>query len=200
MGLFSFRNFFKPKKAITPGFAPDEYVPIFWEDDYCQIEMVPFQNKTFIQKQAEQINELAGKSKTQYGFMETFERGPMPFKTISKKIRVNYLEDTLTGFQFLKARYIRYNKNEILECEKENTKAFGFTNFTIFFDIENEFVKNIWISTGLISSVTQYDLIVAALCTLGKNCELILIDWNSLSFFDLADKVQVNKYLWNLWK
>ena len=79
--MFSFLKFFKPAKLITSGVEPDEYVPAFWEDDYCQVEIVPFENKAFLQKQAEQIDELASESNTEFGFTETFERGPMPVRT-----------------------------------------------------------------------------------------------------------------------
>ena len=64
MGLFPFLGFFKPGKIKTPGLGPDEYVPAFWADDYCQVEIVPFENKAFLQKQAEQIDELAPESNT----------------------------------------------------------------------------------------------------------------------------------------
>ncbi|WP_276505069.1 hypothetical protein [Terrimonas pollutisoli] len=200
MGLFSFLKFLKPDKTKSIKFDPNEYVPAFWEDGYCQIEIVPFENKAFIQKQAGQIDELATKSRTDYGFSATFERGSMPFKTVSKEIRVDYLEKTLTDFQFQKARHIRYDKSEILDCESGATKAFGFSNFTIFFDTEGEFVKNIWMHIGLIVSSPQFDLIQAALYALGEECELILIDWNSLELFDLADKKQIQKYLMGYWK
>jgi hypothetical protein len=200
MRLFSFLNFFKSDKVVTPRLDPNEYVPAFWEDDYCQIEVVPFENKMFIQKQSRQIDELAIKSKTDYGFTETFGRDKMPTTTISKEIRVDYFENTLTGFQFEKAKQIRYDKNEILDCETGKTKAFGFSNFTIFFDTEDEFVKNIWIHIGLIVSVTQFELIESALYSLGEDCGLILIDWNSLELFDLADKMQIQKYLMTMFK
>lgn len=64
MGPFSFLKYFKPGKFITPVVKPDEYVPAFWENDYCQVEIVPFENKAFLQKQAEQIDELAPESNT----------------------------------------------------------------------------------------------------------------------------------------
>jgi hypothetical protein len=87
-----------------------------------------------------------------------------------------------------------------LNCETGRTKAFGFSNFTIFFDTEDEFVKNIWIHIGLIVSAPQFDLIQDVLYTLGEECELLLIDWNSLELFDLADKTQIQKYLMGYWK
>lgn len=200
MGLFSFLKYFKSHKASTISFDPNEYVPGFWEDDYCQIEIVPNENRVFILKQAEQIDELTTKSKTDYGFTETLGRDKMPTPTISKEIRIDYFEKTLIELQFQRAKYIRYNKSEILDCKKGKTKAFGFSNFTIFFDIEDEFVKNIWIDIGLIVSVTQFNLIQEVLYSLGEECELILIDWNSLKLFDLADKTQIQEYLMRMFK
>ncbi|RXK62174.1 hypothetical protein ESA94_03940 [Lacibacter luteus] len=195
MGLFSFLNFLKADKNQKVEFDPNEYVPSFWEDDYCQIEIVPAENRYFIKKQSQQIDELASKSRTDYGFGETFERGPMPVTTRSKEFRVNFFEKTLTDFKFQKARHIRYNKSEILNCESGKTKAFGFSNFTIFFDTDDEFVKNIWVDIGLIVSVPQLDLIQDTLYTLGEECELVLIDWNTLSLYDLAYKSQIQDYL-----
>ena len=200
MGLFSFLNFFKPDKNITPSLDPNEYVPAFWQDDYCQVEIVPIENKMFIENQSRQIDELAFKSKTDYGFTETFGRDKMPTTTISREIRIDYFENMLTGYKFEKAKHIRYDKNEILDCETGKTKAFGFSNFTIFFDSEDEFVKNIWIHIGLIVSMTQFKLIESALYSLGEDCKLILIDWNSLELFDLADKTQIQRYLMTMFK
>jgi hypothetical protein len=195
MGLFSFFKFLKGDNTQKIEFAPNEYVPSFWEDDYCQIEIVPSENRDFIQKQSEQISDLASKSKTDYGFTETFGRGPMAVTTFSKEIRVDYFEKTLTDFKFQKARHIRYDKSQILNCETGKTKAFGFSNFTIFFDTEGEFVKNIWVGTGLIVSAPQFDLIQDTLYTLGEECELVLIDWNSLRLYDLVDRKQIQDYL-----
>jgi hypothetical protein len=200
MGLFSFLKFRKSNKTPVSALNPSEYIPSFWEDDYCQIEIVPFENKTFIQKQVRQIEDLSAKSSTGYGFKETFVRGPMPIPTISKEIRVDYFEWTLTGLQFQKAKHIRFGEREILDCETGNTKAFGFLNFTIFFDTEGEFLKNIWIHIGLIVSAPQLDLIQTALYILGKECELVLVDWNSLELTDLANKKQIESYLWGYWK
>lgn len=200
MGLFSFLKSFKGDKTQKIEFAPNEYVPSFWEDDYCQTEIVPSENRDFIKEQSQQIDDLASKSKTQHGFTETFGRGPMPVTTFSREIRIDYFENTLTGFQFEKAKHIRFNKNEVLDCETGKTKAFGFSNFTIFFDTEEEFVKNIWVDIGLIISVTQFNLIEDALYSLGEECGLILIDWNSLQIYDLADKTQIQDWLMRMFK
>ncbi|AEE52815.1 hypothetical protein [Haliscomenobacter hydrossis] len=176
------------------------YLPLFWEDDYCQIEIVPFENKEYILKTIGQISDLANNSRTGFGFTETFGRGQMPVSTFSEEIRTDYLEKLLTGFEFEKAKSINYDSHKILDCETGLTKAYGFSNFTVFFDTEDEFVKNIWLSISSIVSVRQCDLIKLALYDLGEECEMVLIDWNSLELFDLRDKIQIDKYLNSYWK
>ncbi len=199
MGLFSFLKLRSSEQVPTPGADSSEYIPSFWEDDYCQVEIVPLENKTFINKQFGQIEDLSAKSKTNYGFTDTFVRGPKPTPTISKEIRVDYLESLLSRFQFLKAKFIRFEK-EILNCETGSTKAFGFPSFTIFFDTKGEFVKNIWVHIGIIISAPQFDNIQSALYALDEECELMLVDWNSLELFDLADQTQIEQYLSRSWK
>ncbi|MPR36153.1 hypothetical protein GBK04_23095 [Cytophagaceae bacterium SJW1-29] len=178
----------------------DGYLPSFWEDDYCQIEIASFENKEYILKTIRQISDLANNSRTDFGFTETFGRGQMPIKTYSKEIRTYYLDKLLTEFEFEKAKSINYDSHKILNCETGSIKAYGFSNFTIFFDTQDEFVKNIWLSISLIVSVRQYDLIQSALYCLGEECEMVLIDWNSLELFDLRDRTQIDKYLNDYWK
>ena len=200
MGLFSFLRRRMSNQLPVPGTDPNEYVPAFWDDDFCQIEIVPKENKEFIEQQIGQIDDFSAKSKVDGGFTDIFVRGKMPTPTISKELRADYLEKTLLSFQFLKAKRIRFDGREILDCETGDTRAFGFSNFTIFFDIQGEFVKNIWIDIHLIVSAPQFDTIQAALYTLGEECELVLIDWNSSELFDLAYKNQIEKYLTGYWK
>lgn len=200
MKLFDFFKTFRQEMTSKIKDTTDGYLPSFWEDDYCQIEVVPFENKEYILKTINQINDLADNSRTEFGFTETFGRGQMPVTTFSKEFRIDYFQQLLISFEFEKAKSIKYESHKILDCETDLIKAFGFTNFTMFFDTEEEFVKNIWLSINLIVSVKQYDLIKSVLYSLGEECEMILIDWNSLELFDLRDKNQIEKYLMDYWK
>lgn len=173
----------------------DSYLPEFWEDDFCQIEVVPNENKEFILKTLAKICDLANQSSTGFGFTEIFGRGEMPVPTFSREIRADYLEKLLTGFEFEKAKSIRYNHREIIDCETGPTKAYGFPNFTVFFDTDGEFVKNIWLSIDRVVSGTQYDSLKSALYSLGEECEMVLVDWNGLELFDLRDKTQIGQFL-----
>lgn len=200
MKLLDIFKMFGQKNTSKNEVKANSYLPSFWEDDYCQIEIVPFENKEYILKTIEEIYDLGNNSRTDFGFTETFARGQMPLSTYSKEIRINYLAKLLTGFEFEKAKSIHYESHKILDCETGLTKAYGFSNFTFFFDTENEFVKNIWLSISLIVSVKQYDLIKSALYCLGEECKMVLVDWNSMELFDLRDRKQIDKYLNEYWK
>jgi len=194
MKLFSFLKSIRKDKENT-SVDTDEYIPSFWDDDYCQIEIVPKENKPFILKQASQIDDFSETTRTESGFTDIFVRGEMPTTTLSKKIRLDYLEKTLLSFKFEKAKHIYFDGRRILDCDNGDTKAFGFLGFTIFCDIDGEFVKNIWLHVELIASTAQLDLIKNALYTLGEECEVVLIDWNTSKLFDLANRTAVQKYL-----
>jgi hypothetical protein len=118
-----FKTFFK-ETTLGNRVKTEGYLPSFWEDDYCQIEIVPFENREFILKTSEQINDLANNSKTEFGFTNTFGRGQMPVTTLSKEIRTDYLETLLTGFKFEKAKSIKYDSHKTLDCQTGSTKAY----------------------------------------------------------------------------
>lgn len=195
MGLFSFLKFKRKDKETLPAFGLNEYVPSFWDDDYCQIEIVPKDNKDFILKQVFEIDDFSEASKSEFGFTSIFVRGEMPTTTLSKEIRFDYLENTLLNFNFEKAKRIYFDGRQVLDCEAVQIKAFGFSNFTIFFDIEKEFVKNIWLHEAPIVSVTQFELIKNVLYTLGEECGLVLINWNASKLYDLSDRNEIQDYL-----
>ncbi|MBO9591419.1 MAG: hypothetical protein J7599_00835 [Niabella sp.] len=196
-------NFFKKNREKAALKNEDEalrYLPSFCEDDYCQIEIVPYANKEYILKTFKQIEKLANNSKTDFGFTEIYGRRQMPVTTFCKETRIHYLEALLSGFEFEKAKSINYNSQKILDCEVGPIKGHGFSAFTIFFDTEDVFVKNIWLSISLIVDVKQYGLVESALHCLGEDCDMTLVDWNSLKLFDLKDRKQVNEYLMDYWK
>jgi hypothetical protein len=195
MGFFSFLRRRLSDELRIPTSDPSGYMPSFWEDDYCQVEVVPVENMAFIKSQLEQIVDFSAKAKDGDGFREVFMRGPLSVLTSSKEVRTDYLEMALLSFKLLKANHIRYDAREILNCETSNTRAFGFPDFTIFFDRKDEFVKNIWINAKAGFSPEHFKIIQSALYNLGEECGLILIDWNSFELIDLVDRRQIEKYL-----
>jgi len=200
MGLFSFFKFRKADKTVISASKPNEYLPSSWEDEYCRIEIIPTGNKTFIESQAKQVEEQPAKSRTDIYIKGRFTRNNLPVPLISKEIRADYLERKLIAFKFRKVEHIQFRGRKLLDCETNNIKAFGSSSFTIFFDVESEFVKNICIKIDLIVSASEFDLLEAALYDLGKSYGLLLINWYKVEIIDLANKKQVQEYLMGYWK
>lgn len=180
-------------------------MPLSWDDDYCQIEIVPAENRASIEKRITEVKTLADQSREGLGFTEIFEVGQMSITTFSKEILKEPLSQLLTDYKFEKAKKINYVGYKIANSETTSTKAFGFSNFTIFFDTEEEFVKNIWLSINATASRAeisreQFILIKDALYSLGEEYEMVLVDWNSLQLIDLSNRNQIGKYLNGYWK
>lgn len=195
MGLFDkiFRRDTKPKNE-------DENLPSFWEDDYCQIEIVPRKNIEHIEKSITQIDEFTEKTRTEYGFTDIFMREDLPYPTINEELRTDYFENLLTEKGFEKAMKIRYDGYTIIDCTKTTSNAYSLPCFNFFYDCNNEFINNIWISTSLITSNNHFNKILEALYELGESCELVSINWNSLELIDLTDRNQIKEYLMSYWK
>ena len=200
MGLLSFLGFNKKIKEEFTNSDTKKFEPSFWEDDYCQTEIIPIENKEFVLDQLNQIQSIASNSKNSLGYNKSFERRFAPVDTLSKRINSNTLERTFSEFQFLKAEKIIYNNSEVLDCHKGNIKANGFSDFIIFYETDNEWVSNIWIHIGLIVSVSQFKLIESALLSLGLNHSLLLIDWQDSLYVDLTDKIEIRNYLMRMFK
>lgn len=195
MGLFDkiFRRDTKPKNE-------DENLPSFWEDDYCQIEIVPRKNIEHIKKSIKQIDEFTEKTRTEYEFTDIFMREDLPYPTINEELRTDYFENLLSEKDFEKAMKIRYDGYTIIDCTKTTSNAYSLPCFNFFYDCNNEFINNIWISTSRITSNDHFNKILEALYELGESCELVLINWNSLELIDLTDRNQIKEYLMSYWK
>lgn len=178
----------------------DENLPSFWEDDYCQIEIVSRKNIEHIEKSIKQIDEFTEKTRTEYGFTDIFMRDSLPFPTINEELRIDYLEKLLTEKGFVKAMKIRYDGYTITDCSKTTTNAFSLPCFNFFYDCNDKFINNIWISTSLITSNDHYNKILETLYEIGEGYELVLINWNSSELIDLTDRNQIKDYLMSYWK
>ncbi|WP_221392913.1 hypothetical protein [Dyadobacter sp. NIV53] len=195
MGLFD-----KILRRNTSPKNEDENLPLFWEDNYCQIEIIPRKNIEQIEKSIKQIDEFIEKTRTEYGFTDIFMREGLLFPTINEEFRTDYFEKLLTEKGFEKAMKIRYDGYTIIDCSKTTSNAFSLPCFNFFYDCNDVFINNIWISTSLITSNDHFTKILEALYELGETCELVLIDWNSSELIDLTDRNQVKQYLMSYWK
>lgn len=174
-------------------------LPSFWDDDYCQIEIISNKNIKHIHESIRQIDEFDKNNRTPYGFKGVFIRKELPFSTLNEKLRIEKFEQLFIEKGFDKAKQILYNSNRI-NCSKKTPNAFSLPCFNFFYDVKGGIINNIWISTSLITSTDHFNTIKETLNELGINYGLVLINWNSSELIDLTDKNQIKEYLMGYWK
>jgi hypothetical protein len=199
MGLFSF---FRKKSSIEERLErkrlEDNDTAYIWLDDYCQNEIVHADNIESIKKQIPKIFENS--SENENGFDHCIERQPMHFPTIDLEIRIDGLEGFLADYNIPEFPKVKKEAQRILTYDKSDIKAFGHHNFKLFFDIEGEFVKNLWFELGLVVSVVQINLINELFYNLGETYDLVIIDWSNGVLIDLKNKRQISKYTHRMFK
>lgn len=173
------------------------FCPNLWEDYYCQIELIPDENKNQVVKIFNQIENLISKNENENGFTEIYERDKSEFSTLRKQININDFENIFQNSKLLKAHKIKYENFRMINCEDEKTKAFGISDFVIFYDIKESIVNNIWIDYQNFDSDNFRNLeenILEILSEIGTKYNLILVDWNKLEIVDLKNKIEIKKY------
>ena len=199
MGLFSlFRKNSSSQQRFERKMLEEKDTAYIWLDDYCQNEIVHANNIEFIKKQT--LNIIENSSGDENGFNNCIERQPMPFPTIDQEIRIDGLEDFLANYNIPKFQKIKHEGLRILTYDKSDIKAFGYHNFKLFFDIEDDFIKNLWIELGLVVSVEQIILINELFYNLGETYDFVLVDWSSGVLIDLKDKRQLSNYTHRMFK
>lgn len=189
------RLFDKIFKRQTKTKNEDKDLPSFWEDEYCQIEIVPRKNIQQIKNSVEQIEKFTKGTRTEYGFTDIFAREVLLSPTLNEELRIDFFENLLSKKGFEKAKQIRYEGYTIIDCSITTSNAFSLSCFTFFYDCKDEFIKNIWVSTSCVTSTDHFNKILETLYELGETCELVLIDWNSSKLIDLTNRNEIKGYL-----
>lgn len=169
-------------------------MPFFWEDDYCQIEVVPRKNTESINMSFKIIEEFTLKTRTENGFTDVYMREDLPFPTIDEEIRIDTFTSLLTNSAFEKATQFNYDGRGIKDCTSKSTNAYFFDSFNLFYDCKNEFINNIW-TTGSCALTNSSKIVLITLYEIGEGNQLVLVDWNSLELIDLSNRNKILKYL-----
>lgn len=167
----------------------------FHEDLFCQVELLPFENFTDLEKENDKIEDFAQKHSDGFGFKDIHVRGEQKIKTSDRKIHVNDFEKILleNGFQKYTDVYSGYSSYEEL-CT--NTLGFELDYSVVYCDLENDLIKNIWIDNFRFSnSSDKKDQLINVLFAIGEKWNLILNDWDLTQTFDLKEKDEIRKYI-----
>ena len=160
----------------------------YHEDDFCQIEIVPKENLSDLLKQADNIADFSAEN----GYSDIYVREENKVSLKSREIDKTELEKLLTELGTEKHTEVITGYGSDYRVKSENTIGFGKEYSAVYFDFENDKVKNIWITNlfGL-----NNDKVVDVLSKIGEKWNLVLMDWNSSELIDLSNKEMINKYL-----
>ncbi|GAA4976335.1 hypothetical protein [Algibacter aquimarinus] len=160
----------------------------YHEDDFCQIEIVPKENLPDLLKQADNIADFS----TENGYSDIYVREENKVSLKNRQIDKTELEKLLTELGTEKHTEVITGYGSEYRVKSENTIGFGKEYSAVYFDFENEKVKNIWITNlfGL-----NNDKVIDVLSKIGEKWNLVLMDWNSSELIDLSNKEMINKYL-----
>ena len=184
MGLFSF---FKNK--------PPETTEYLREDDYCQVEVIPAANLDFVKKQAIEVNDFAAKHFTGVGFTAMYETENIPYPTSQLLVPIEDFEFILTKNTFSRIKKIYYESEGLINYAKGLTRAYGENNFSIWAEVKERVIMNIWVNSRGANSDDRMVEITTMLNTLGEKYQLILAAWNSCEVIDLREIEEITVYL-----
>lgn len=160
----------------------------YHEDDFCQIEIVPKENLSDLLKQADNIANFTAEK----GYSDIYVREENKVSLKSRKIEKTELEKLLTELGTEKHTEVITGYGSDYRVKSENTIGYGKEYSVVYFDFENDKVKNIWITNlfGL-----NHDKVVDVLSNIGEKWNLVLMDWNRSELIDLSNKEMINKYI-----
>ncbi|MEF3080597.1 hypothetical protein [Winogradskyella poriferorum] len=160
----------------------------YHEDDFCQIEIVPKENLSDLLKQADNISDFSAEN----GYSDLYVREENKVSLKSREIDKTELEKLLTELGTEKHTEVITGYGSNYRVKSENTIGFGKEYSAVYFDFENDKVKNIWITNlfGL-----NHDKVVEVLSKIGEKWNLVLMDWNRSELIDLSNKEMINKYI-----
>jgi hypothetical protein len=196
MGILSFfkrKNKTADNKAEIKGNVNADTIHL-WEDDYCQVEILPRENLNYAKTQTKAIDQFSQEHKTEHGFTDIYVRQGNPHPTKSKLIKVSDLENVLTTSGQSRIKNINIQFQGLVDFDNGNTRAFGDKNFAVFYDFTDNLVDNIWITSNGIQEKHASDRAATTMKNLGDRFGFILVDWNSSEIIDLQDSEQVRNY------
>jgi hypothetical protein len=185
---FTKKNTDSPKTELTKQEYRAKGTIFYHEDDFCQIEIVPKENLSELIKQADNISDFTSEN----GYSDIYVREENKVSLKTKKISKSELESLLTKLGTEKHTEIITGYGSDYKIKSENTIGFGKDYSAVYFDFENDIVKNIWITNlyGL-----NHENVINTLSEIGEKWNLIMMDWNSSELIDLSNKKMIEKYL-----
>lgn len=165
----------------------------FHEDFYRQIELIPQENYFTI---LSNVNNNSLEYEDGNGFVSISERGEQKIKTEELNILFESVKQKLEKFIIEKYDVVKTGYNNTITI-KENTVALGFERIAIFFELTiTGIIKNIWLCQSIdLPKISISNNLLNSMVILGKEYNLILVDWNEEVAIRLSVTNTVMTYL-----
>jgi hypothetical protein len=160
----------------------------FHEDFYCQVELLPRENFSELEKENEKIEDFAQRHSDGFGFTDIYVRNGHKIRTSDRKIKLGDFEKVMleSGFQKHPNVYSGYSSYEE-RCK--NTLGFELDSSVVYCDFENDLIKNIWIDNFRFSnSSDKKEQLINGLFSIGDK-------WDLTETFDLMNKGEIERYI-----
>jgi len=185
MGLF---DIFKKTENLN---GPNPGTLFYHEDDYCMIELTPIENLNWLIQELGNTNESSEKHFDGYGWKKMFVIKEQAVKLSSRQITSDNLLQIINKTVFQKALAVTTGYGQTAREDCPNTFGFGKNYSAIYFSTIKDNVDKIWV-TNLFA--LDRNKVIDMLHDIGKEWNLILVDWFEHSVTSLADKDAIKNY------
>lgn len=170
-----------------------EHSIFFHEDFYRQIELIPQENYFAILNNSN-YGDLDYEDSN--GFISITERGEQKIRTEDLNIQFDWVKQKVEKFIIEKYDTVKIGYNNTVTI-KENTVALGFDRIAMFFELTiTGIIKNIWLCQSLdLPKFSISNNLFNSLVILGREYNLILVDWNEEVAIRLSVSNAVMTYL-----
>jgi len=165
-----------------------------WEDDYCQVEVISASNYDLVKKQTIEAIDFGNEHYNGIGFTAVYQRENIPYPISQLLIPVEDFESILGENSLILIDKIYYQYEDLVS-DKDVTRAYGNSGFSIWAEVKERIVTNIWITSQGANPDDRISKITTILNTMGEKYQLILVDWNSCEVIDLKKIDEVKAYL-----
>ena len=175
---------------------PYEDILHLWEDDFLMIELLPNENLDFLLKETKRISEFGQEHLDGSGFSDITTIDEKPFKTIEKLIHISEIETVIAKTGLPRISIFHMQGVGILEGASAPI-GFGSSKFAIMCNMQNNVLKDIWI-TGRTSNEIDKLKLINALQLLGQTYNFIGVNWFQCEYYNLLDKYSIDEFVTNL--
>jgi hypothetical protein len=165
----------------------------FFEDEYCQIEILLQENYTFCVNQMIKIKKVSENHSQDLGYSDVMFRENYPYEIINKKIQVSELEERFESANF--ERQTVYSEYSNFLTPSDTVFAFGInSDIAVFYEADDGFVSKLWLRLNIReeNDIEGANRFLQGMTEIG---EFILVDWVSLYVEHISNIEYIYEYL-----